>query len=293
MLLLLLLALALFVLVLWWLTRPLWQPVAPAATSERADLEPLRDRLLTQLGELDSERADRGMDADVAAQEEQRLTAELAAVLKQIEAGESAAQPVASGAVDRRRTWQATLAVGAVVLVLGAGLYLWTNAGNLQGYWLAAESGAAGARVPPMVFDMVKRLEKKLAENPEDAGGWARLARSYMVLERKDKALTAYARAYALNPDNPEVLSDYAWILFNDNPQATTGLVNDLYSRLNRLQPEHPDALWFMGFAALQKGETGKTLMYWERLLKLLPPGDTGREPLQQAIQGVRSRAKR
>ena len=293
MLLLLLLALCLLALTLWWLTRPLWRAASSVTRGERADLEQLRDRLLNQLNELDIERADRGMDADMAVQEEQRLSAELAAVLKQLESGEPTAPPAMAATADRRASWRATLAIGAVVLLLGASLYAGMNASNLQGFWMAAESGAAGAHVPPMVFDMVKRLEKKLAEDPNDAGGWARLARSYMVLERKDKALTAYARAYALNPDNPEVLSDYAWILFNDNPQVTTGLVGDLYSRLNRLQPQHPDALWFMGFAALQKGETARTLMYWERLLKLLPPGDTGREQLQQAIAGVRQRGKR
>jgi cytochrome c-type biogenesis protein CcmH len=231
------------------------------------------------------------MDADMAAQEEQRLTSELAAVLKQLEAG----VPVTAAAAvsDRHTGWRPILAIGAVVLLLGAGLYTAMNRDNLKGFWLAAESGAPGARVPPMVFDMVKRLEKKLAESPDDADGWARLARSYMVLERKDKALDAYARAYKLNPDNPEVLSDYGWILFNDNPQITTGLVNDLYSRLHRLQPEHPDALWFMGFAALQRGETGKTLQYWEKLLKLMPPQDPSREQLQLAIQSVRQRAHR
>jgi cytochrome c-type biogenesis protein CcmH len=291
MLLLLLLALALLVATLWWLSRPLWQPAHQSvASGERADLEQLRDRLLNQLNELEGERADHGMDADVAAQEEQRLSVELAAVLKQLEAGVTAS---AAPTTDHRSGWRPMLAIGAVVVLLGAGLYAVLNRDNLKGFWLAAESGAPGARVPPMVFDMVKRLEKKLAENPNDAGGWARLARSYMVLERKDKALDAYARAYKLNPDNPEVLSDYAWILFNDNPQVTTGLVNDLYSRLHRLQPEHPDALWFMGFAALQKGETGKTVQYWEKLLKLMPPQDPARAQLQQAIQGVRQRPRR
>ncbi len=293
MLLLLLLALALLAATLWWITRPLWTPATTTAVGDRSDLEQLRDRLLNQLGELDGERADHGMDADIAAQEEQRLSAELAIVLKQLENGEAASSADAPAATDRGARWRATLVVSAVVTLLGAGLYVGMNTSNLRGFWLAAESGAAGARVPPMAFDMVKRLEKKLAENPDDASGWARLARSYMVLERKDKALAAYARAYALNRDNAEMLSDYAWILFNDNPQQTTGLVNDLYTRLHRLQPQHPDALWYMGFAALQQGKPAKTLEYWERLLKLIPPNDPGREHLQQAIQGVRSRVKR
>jgi cytochrome c-type biogenesis protein CcmH len=275
MLLLLLLALVLLAATLWWITRPLWNPVTSVVTGDRSDLEQLRDRLLNQLGAL---------TVELAELVEQRLSAELAVVLKQLETTGSASPLASAAAMDRRLNWRTTLVVSALIVLLGAGLYIGMNAANLQGFWFAAESDAPGARVPPMAFEMVKRLD--------DASGWARLARSYMVLERKDKALVAYARAYALNPDNAEMLSDYAWILFNDNPQATTGLVNDLYSRLHRLQPQHPDALWYMGFAALQQGKPAKTLEYWERLLKLIPPNDPGREHLQQAIQGVRQRAK-
>lgn len=290
MLLLLLLALSLLAAVLWWLSRPLLRPATLTANSERADLEQLRDRLLSQLRELDAERADHGVDPAVAEQEEGRLSTELAVVLKQLEA-HAAPQQVA--AVSTQRAWPAALAVSTLVVLVGAGLYVGANATNLRGFWQAAESGTAGARVPPMVFDMVKRLETRLAEHPEDGAGWAKLARSYMVLERQDKAKAAYARAYALTPDNPEVLSDYAWLLFNENPEASTGLVSELYTRLHRLQPQHPDALWFMGFAALQRGDARKTLQYWERLMKLLPPQDPGRVQLQQAIDGVRNKTKR
>jgi cytochrome c-type biogenesis protein CcmH len=143
------------------------------------------------------------------------------------------------------------------------------------------------------VFEMVARLEKRLADQPDDVAGWARLGRSYMVMQQADKARAAYARAHALEPDNVEILSDYAWVVFNADPTATTGLVNELYTRLGRLAPNHPDALWFQGFAALQQGNYRQTLKYWERLQTLLPPGDPGREQLQQAIAGVRAKLSR
>lgn len=293
MILLLVLALSVLAVTVWWLGRPLWRPVESAALGEKADLEQVHARLLYQIEELKSERADHGMDEGAATREEQRLTAELAAVLKKLEGISVDSSSSHARTLDGGARWRWALILCGTVAMLGTGLYVGMNASNLKGFWMAAETGAAGARVPPMVFEMVQRLEKKLAENPDDAIGWARLARSYVVLERKDKALEAYARAYKLNPDNPEVLSDYAWILFNDNPQVTTGLVSELYTRLNRLQPDHPDALWFAGFAALQEGKLSITLKHWERLLKLMPANDPARAQLQQAIQGVRERAKR
>lgn len=287
MLMLLTLAAALLAATGWWLLRP--TGLSTVATGERADLEQLRDRLIVQLDELDRERLDRGIEAGTAADEEQRLSAELADVLRRLEQFKPAA---AAAAGTRPARWPAPVFVG-VLLVIGIGVYVATNVTSLQGLWLATRNPAATtAQVPPMVFEMVARLEKRLAEQPNDAAGWARLGRSYMVLQKPDAARNAYAKAYALMPDNVELLSDYAWVVFNADPGVTTGLVGDLYRRLYKLAPEHPDALWFLGFAAFQQGQFRQTLSYWERLQKLLPPDDPGRQHLQQAIDSVRAKLR-
>jgi len=286
------LAALLLVTTLWWLSRPLRATTAVSAVSERADLEQLRDRLIAQLNELDGERADRGIDSAVAQDEELRLSAELASVLKRLE-GMAPSAAGATLALSRYSALAATALLTAVLLLIGAGLYAWQNSGKLQGFVLAAGSGADSTRVPPMVFEMVAKLEKRLAAQPNDPEGWARLGRSYVVMERKDKALAAYAKAYALAPDNVAMLSDYAWLVFNENPGATTGLVATLYNRLNKLEPAHPDALWFLGFTAYQQGDYRKALGQWERLLTLLPAEDPGREHLKQAITSAREKQRR
>jgi cytochrome c-type biogenesis protein CcmH len=286
------LAALLLAITIWWLSQPLRRAAALSMASERADLEQLRDRLVAQLNELDAERADRGIDSAVAQDEELRLSAELAAALKRLEALAPSAAATAA-MLPRRTAWLTTATLATALLLIGGGLYAWQNAGNVQGFLLAASSGADSARVPPMVFDMVAKLEKRLAAQPNDAEGWARLGRSYVVLERKDKALAAYAKAYALAPDNVAVLSDYAWLVFNENPGATTGLVATLYNRLNQLEPAHPDALWFIGFAAYQQGDYRQAIALWERLLKLLPAEDAGREHLKQAIASAREKQRR
>ncbi len=276
----------------WWLSRPLRSAADVSRISERADLEQLRDRLVAQLNELDAERADRGIDSVVAQDEELRLSAELASALKRLE---GLAPSVAGAALtlSRHTALAATAALTALLLAVGGGLYAWQNIDKLQGFVLAAGSGTDSSRVPPMVFEMVAKLEKRLATQPNDPEGWAKLGRSYVVMERKDKALAAYAKAYELAPDNVAVLSDYAWLVFNESPGATTGLVQTLYSRLYKLQPAHPDALWFLGFTAYQQGDFRKALALWERLLKLLPAEDPGREQLKQAIASAREKQRR
>lgn len=277
----------------WWLVRPLRAAtVIPSGTEERAELLELRDRLLAQLNELDAEHADRGMDAATVRDEEARLSAELAGVLRHLDAP-AAAVPASATAAPRRRPLAVGAVLALVLLVTGVGLYSLQNGRNLAGFMQAANQGLDSTRVPPMVFDMVVRLEKRLQDNPNDADGWARLGRAYAVMERRDEALAAYAKAYALAPDNVAVLSDYAWLVFNQDPSVTGGLAHDLYSRLHKLEPQHPDALWFLGFAAYQKGEYRTALGLWERLLKLLPVEDPGRQHLQQAIDSARAKSLR
>ena len=276
---------------LWWISRPLRSIAVTNTVNERADLEQLRNRLVVQLNELDAERADRGIDSKVAQDEEQRLSAELASAMKQLEV--LAPSTTSAVSLPRRTVWLVTAALTAMLLLVGVGLYALQNAGNVKGFLLAAGSGTDSTRVPPMVFEMVAKLEKRLAEQPNDAEGWARLGRSYVVMERKDKALAAYARASELAPDNVAVLSDYAWLVFNENPGATTGLVATLYNRLIKLEPAHPDALWFLGFTAYQQGDYRNAVGLWERLFKLLPAADPGREQLKQAIASAREKQRR
>ncbi|MDH4134170.1 MAG: tetratricopeptide repeat protein [Gammaproteobacteria bacterium] len=286
------LAAILLAITLWWLSRVFRVTAGQAVSSDRSDLEQLRDRLLNQLAELDAEQADRGIDSTLARDEELRLSAELAETLKQLETVNSGAVTPAMPLTRRARVGGAAI-LGLVLLGAGVGLYALQNVANLRGFLLAAEQGDTGKRMPPMVFDMVSKLEKRLAAQPNDAEGWARLGRSYAVLERADQARAAYAKSYELAPDNVEVLSEYAWLVLNQDPGNTTGLANELYVRLAKLSPQHPDALWFLGFAAYQKGDFRLALSYWERLHKLLSPEEPGRKHLQQAMDSARAKLKR
>ena len=56
-----------------------------------------------------------------------------------------------------------------------------------------------------MILAMVGKLASRLESQPDDVEGWARLGRSYMVLNQPDKAREAYARAVKLKPGDPQL----------------------------------------------------------------------------------------
>lgn len=61
-----------------------------------------------------------------------------------------------------------------------------------------------------MINSMVERLAARLEQQPNDVDGWARLGRSYMVLNQPAKARDAYARAVKLRPDDAQLKAAYA-----------------------------------------------------------------------------------
>lgn len=65
-----------------------------------------------------------------------------------------------------------------------------------------AMSSATPAERQAMIDAMVAQLAARLQQHPDDAEGWARLGRAYMVLGRPDQARDAYARAVKLKPDD-------------------------------------------------------------------------------------------
>lgn len=65
-----------------------------------------------------------------------------------------------------------------------------------------AVAGASPEDRRAMINAMVARLAARLEQQPDDADGWARLGRSYLVLGQPEKARDAYARAVKLRPDD-------------------------------------------------------------------------------------------
>ena len=53
------------------------------------------------------------------------------------------------------------------------------------------------------------------------------------------------------------------------------------------LDAANPDALFHLGEAARRKGDATSAGLYWQRLLKLLPPGTEERAWLQQRIDSL------
>lgn len=275
----------------WFLVRPLARTAGDANQSEQwHQLNLLRDRLLVQLRELEQQAENGVLDEAVLADERNRLQAELAPVLKEIESMGDAAASGDAGAMSkpRQRLW--LLGLGVFIVPLTTGFFVIHHWNTLQA--LYAEPVRAEAGMPPLVLKMVARLEARLRKNPRDAEGWARLGRSYAVLGRLQDAHNAYRTAYRQAPQNIDVVAAYAAFMYQRNPQETGGEVREIYQALRQLEPRHPGALWFFGLVAYTDGDYRKAIQTWKRLKTFLPPESRAQESVNKAIESATEKLK-
>ncbi|RZT36351.1 cytochrome c-type biogenesis protein CcmH [Cupriavidus agavae] len=167
-----------------------------------------------------------------------------------------------------------TTATLSVVLPPAAAL-LYLHLGNpaavIQGDDAHSLSGDAHTPTIGQIESMVDGLARRLQANPDDAQGWAMLARSYAVMERFDDAAAAYGKAVALAPGVASLRSDYADVLASVNDGSLQGQALTQIRAALAADPDDPKGLALAASAAAQRGDTAEAVAHWEHLQRLLP----------------------
>jgi cytochrome c-type biogenesis protein CcmH len=246
--------------VIWFIAAPLLRTNNLPLTKDYYQLVALRDRLLSQLNELDLDERDASMDSDTARDERLRMQAELADVLKRLAQEKPAVggKPPARRSATRQR-WAAVLAISLLIPLFSVAVYLFNvTVRPTQLADVATQSAPSGMPDPRQ---MVARLEKRLQQNPNDFPGWLMLGRSYSVMSRLEEAKLAYLQAYRLMP------KDY--------------------------RPDGPDSFWFLGVAAYTEGHYERALVFWKQFLAQLPPDSEPAAQLRRVIADLEKKMKR
>ncbi|MDO9105070.1 MAG: c-type cytochrome biogenesis protein CcmI [Methylovulum sp.] len=165
----------------------------------------------------------------------------------------------------------------AVSLYVGLGTY---EAVEPSPEMLAVNPGA------PNIEDinkMVAKLAERMKANPGDAEGWMMLGKSYKYLQQYPKAVAAFAQAYQLMGERPDVMLLYADALAFANDEQLAGKPAELVFKALALEPDNIMGLWLGGMAKAQAGDAPAGIRLWRKLVTLLPPGSAA----QQETQGL------
>ncbi|SAL59876.1 Formate-dependent nitrite reductase complex subunit NrfG [Caballeronia arvi] len=165
----------------------------------------------------------------------------------------------------------AALAGLMIALIPASALTLYMRIGDpvalaMQTAPLASPDRHADA--PASMEAAVSRLVARLRADPDDAPGWAMLARSYMALQRPSDAAEAYRRAIALNPRDAELLADYADALASANGGDFNDAALKVIDSALAIDADQPKALALAASAAFDRRDYARAIHFWERLGK-------------------------
>lgn len=198
----------------------------------------------------------------------------------------------------RRAPRTLLLGVGAVILLVAAAGYWWTGSpSQLLSNEAPRNNPHATGEVAPHATDaeqmgaMVDRLAERLQKEPQDADGWAMLARSYTVLERHADALKAYEKAVALAPKDADLLADYADALALKNGRQLAGEPMKWVERALKADPRNLKALALAGSYAYEHQDYKGAVKYWQQLVDYGAPDNELVKQMAPGLAQARERA--
>lgn len=148
---------------------------------------------------------------------------------------------------------------------------------------------AQNSQMAPEHIEMIKALNARLEQNPNDGKGWTMLARSYAVLGRYNESAAAYDKATNLIQNNAALLVDYADILAMANDKNLQGKPLELIQSALKIDPNNTKGLLLIGKAAYQAGDYSHAVGYFEKLLQLLPPDSPRAKQVSDNIAQARA----
>lgn len=209
-------------------------------------------------------------------------------------------KPVSSGTKGSWLLWATPVAV--VVLIAGAA-YWWKSAyaPGAAAPTMRAPSPTVAASAPAnaaphdtsanQIAAMTERLAVKMKSRPDDAEGWAMLARSYSVLGRHGEAVTAFERALALRTDDATLIADYADALAMKANRSLEGEPLKQVQRALKLDPRNLKALSLAGSAAFIRKDYAAAVKHWEQMKAIGPVNDVLVVQMQAGLEEARKLA--
>ena len=134
---------------------------------------------------------------------------------------------------------------------------------------------------------LIKRLEGRLAANPNDADGWRVLGWSYFKRQDFDKSVVAYRRASEMDPNSAVLKSLLAEAMVAASSGRVTGESLAVFEETLKLDSRNARARYFVGQAKLQDGDVKSALDDWIDLLASAPAGAQWASNLRSRVLSI------
>lgn len=242
-------------------------------------------RVLAQIEQIEQAHAQGRLPEALYAEARQRLDAALLSALDTgpQTAAAAAASAAAPAAPRSRRLGRQAVVLAAAALVVGGAGYAWKGSprqatATPAGWAPTVTAPQAAASAPHALGNdamagMVQSLAERLKAKPDDAEGWAMLARSYTTLGQVEASLPAYARALKLAPQDAELMADYADALALKQDRQLAGEPMSWVKKALAQDPRQPKALLLAGTEAFNRQDLPAAIRFWEQVVATGPAG--------------------
>lgn len=144
-------------------------------------------------------------------------------------------------------------------------------------------AGAPRAAVPPAPVvnyqQQITTLEGIVAREPENRNAWVQLGNNYFGSDQPMKAIEAYDRALALEPNDPDVITDQG-TMYRRLGWYDRAISN--FTRAAAISPTHPQSRYNLGVVyRYDLQDYAKAIAAWEDFLAVNPTG--------QAVEQIRA----
>ncbi|MBT5031110.1 MAG: c-type cytochrome biogenesis protein CcmI [Proteobacteria bacterium] len=181
------------------------------------------------------------------------------------------------------------LSVGIAALVPILALTLYLMLGTPEGLAHNAMPGQqAAADAGQNIDSLLQSLQDKLADNPDDAEGWALLGRTSMSMQRFAQAQNAFSNLRRIVGDAPSVMLQLADAEVMLNGGAFTQETRNYVTTAYAAEPNNIQAIWMTAMLDTQEGNLTSAISKWEQLEVLLAGQPEQQARIRQLIVDAR-----
>lgn len=239
---------------------------------------------------------------ELAQDEEQGVVAERPALIQELQ--QNLLNDIPNQQAEQARPinrW--ALAPGVLLLVVvTVGLYLKTGglAQMLAWQQVSAELPALRERLTdehaaPLNMEEIARLglglRTALQHDDRNINDWMMLGRIGVALNNATTATQAFAHAYRLDPNNPEVSLGYAEVLTRSNDPEDNRQAAVLLRKWVAEDSSDLRARSLLAFNAFEQGDYPQAIAAWQQMLPLLPAGDRRIDMVKRSIEQAKIQA--
>ena len=185
-------------------------------------------------------------------------------------------------------------AIAVVVVAISWGLYQQLGSSDDVEIRLAQElkqeldnaDYMAGRNPDPVrAREMVRLIEARLADDPEQLQYWFFLARTQMDLNDFNQAVNAYQQVLQRDTSSPMVMAELAQAMFLRDGNKMSPPITELVEKVLKAEPDNTMALGLAGIDAFGKKDYVSAIKYWEHTVKLTGQDSPGSQALVAGIE--------